>query len=281
MRSLRGLFVTAIFGFLFSTLLFAEGHLVIIGGGEKLAEIKKKIVELGGGDKARVVIFPNASSYPYESGERHRQQFELFGPATVDVIYVTGDTLNRKDIVDLVKSATVVFFGGGDQVKLTKELVGTKAYEAVWDVYRRGGVVGGTSAGAAVMSKVMITGDEKLNKDSTQIFWQIQKGNVDYKEGFGFLKDVIIDQHFVVRKRHNRLISILLEQDVKVGIAIDESTALIVKPGKKFEVLGESLILVYDARKAKNVSTDKNGHLCGQGIKLDIYKSGDTIRLDK
>lgn len=265
----------------FNVSLFAEGYLVIIGGGEKLADIKKKIVELAGGDKARIVIFPNASSYPYESGERHRQQFELFGPASVDVIYVTGDTLNRKDIVDLVKNATAVFFGGGDQVKLTNELRGTKAYEAVWDVYKRGGVVSGTSAGAAVMSKVMITGDELINKDSTRNFWQILKGNVETKEGFGFLPEVIIDQHFVVRKRHNRLISQVLESNVKVGIAIDESTALIVSPGRKFEVLGESLILVYDARNVKNVSTDKNGHLSGQGIKLDIYKSGDKFRLSK
>lgn len=273
--------LTIILLFVFSSGVFAEGHLVIIGGGEKLAEIKKKIVELGGGDKARVVIFPNASSYPFESGDRHRQQFELFGPASVDVIYVTGDTLNRKDIVDLVKNATVVFFGGGDQVKLTKELNGTKAYEAVWEVYKRGGVVSGTSAGAAVMSKVMITGDELINKDSTRIFWQILKGNVETKEGFGFLPEVIIDQHFVVRKRHNRLISLMLESKVKTGIAIDESTALIVAPGRKYEVLGESLILVYDARNVKNISTDKNGNLSGQGMKLDIYKSGDKFRLSK
>ncbi len=280
MKLFRLFKTTLALSILLSALVLAEGHLVIIGGGEKLVDIKKKIVELAGGDKAKIVIFPNASSYPYESGERHRQQFELFGAEKVSVIYCLGDSLNMKEVVDLVKEATCVFFGGGDQVKLTDELRGTKAFEAVKEVYKRGGVVSGTSAGAAVMSKVMITGNELINKDSSRIFWQIQKGNVELKEGFGFLEDVIIDQHFVVRKRHNRLISVLLEQKVKVGIAIDESTALIVKPGRKYEVLGESLVLVYDARKVKNVTTDKNGHLCGQGIKLDIYKSGDKIRID-
>jgi len=92
------------------------------------------------------------------------------------------------------------FFTGGDQVRLTKLFLGTKAISEIKKIYKVGGVVGGTSAGAAIMSKIMITGDELINKDTTSIFFTIQKGNVQTIEGFGFIDDAIVDQHLLSEK---------------------------------------------------------------------------------
>ena len=101
---------------------------------------------------------------------------------------------------------------------ITRVIVGTPLQKKLIEIYRAGAVIGGTSAGAAIMSKVMITGDELINKDSTNIFLAILKGNVQTIEGLGFLDQVIIDQHFVKRKRLNRLISVVLENPTLPGI---------------------------------------------------------------
>ena len=126
-----------------------------------------------------------------------------------------------------------------------RDRLGTKLLEKVFDIYNNGGVVGGSSAGAAIMSEVMITGNELINKDSTVSFVTIEKGNVEVKTGFGFLKNAIVDQHFLKRKRHNRTIASLIEHPNLFGIAIDESTGIIVYPDETFEVIGSYQVLVY------------------------------------
>jgi len=138
-------------------------------------------------------------------------------------------------------------------------------------------VISGTSAGAAIMSNIMITGNEHIWDDSTRKFTTIQKGNIEATQGFGFIEDVIIDQHFVRRKRHNRLISMVLENPDQVGIAIDESTAIVVYPDRTIEVLGEYTVLVYDARDATDISTDANGNLAGSDLSFHVLKSGDRF----
>jgi cyanophycinase len=129
------------------------------------------------------------------------------------------------------------------------------------------------------MSKVMITGDELINKDSNNAFVAIMKGNIKTIEGIGFLDNVIIDQHFIKRKRLNRLISVVLEHPDLVGVGIDESTGIQVNPDDTFEVLGEGTVVVFDARKAKTIHVDKHQNLAGRDIQMHILSSGDRFDL--
>jgi cyanophycinase len=129
------------------------------------------------------------------------------------------------------------------------------------------------------MSEVMITGNELVNKDSTVSFVTIEKGNVEIKQGFGFLKTVIIDQHFLKRKRHNRTIAALIEHPNLIGVAIDESTSIIVYPNDTFEVFGNNQVLVYDPTNGANIREDKRGNLGISNMKLSVLITGDKFDL--
>jgi len=125
----------------------------------------------------------------------------------------------------------------------------------------------------------MITGNELVNRDSTNIFHNIQKKNVETKRGFGFVKNAIIDQHFLMRKRHNRLISVVLEHPELPGIGIDEEGAILVYPDGHFRVYGQDAVIVYDARKAKNIRSNETGLLGAKNIKVDLLLPGDVYRI--
>lgn len=258
-----------------------KGHLLIIGGGERTDEIMQRFVDLAGGDKARIVVFPMASGYADSVGVRQSAQLKKFGVSHSFSLNIDRTTADSDSVVRLLEHVTGVFFSGGDQSKLTAALKNTKLEKRIHEIYARGGVIGGTSAGAAVMSRIMITGEELIHKDSAAAFFTIAKGNIETKEGFGFISDAIIDQHFVVRKRHNRLISLVLENPSLLGIGIDESTCIIVNPDGTFSVLGESVVIVYDAATAENPAVTKNGYLAGRGLRMHILKSGDTYHLKR
>ena len=149
-------------------------------------------------------------------------------------------------------------------------------FSQIKGIYNNGGVIAGGSAGAAVMSKLMITGDEAKNKDSSYSFVTIEKGNVITSEGFGFIDDAIIDQHFIFRKRQNRLISLVLENPSLLGIGIDEETSIIVNKEMQFEVLGEYQVLVYDA-SSSNISVNEKEQFRSDNIILHILDSNDKF----
>jgi cyanophycinase len=254
-----------------------KGKLLIIGG-VQTKEIQKKFVELAGGKDARIIIIPNAGSEPVHWSKVQIKDFEEFG-AKADFLLFTRQTADVDSNLKKMDWANAVFFLGGDQSDLTRDMLGTKLLQKVYDIYNNGGVVGGSSAGAAVMSEVMITGNEIINKDTSNAFIGIQKGNIETKQGFGFIKSAIIDQHFLKRKRHNRLITLMIEYPNLLGIAIDESTSIIVYPNDTFEVLGNNQVLVYDPTKAKNIREDKRGNLGITNLNLDILISGEKYDL--
>jgi len=257
-----------------------QGHLVIIGGGDRTEEIMKRFVDLAGGaGKARIVIVPLASGDPVEAGNEVVAEFKGYGVSDVAWLLFSRAEAAAESTAAKFNGATGVYFTGGDQARVTRLIVGTPVQQKLLRLYHDGAVIGGTSAGAAIMSKVMITGDELINKDTNNIFVSIQKGNVQTVEGLGFLDQVIIDQHFVKRKRLNRLISVVLEHPDLPGIGIDESTALIVGPAGQGEVLGEGTIVVFDARSAKSIQTDKHGNLAARNIVTHIYRSGEKVDL--
>lgn len=255
----------------------AKGKLVIIGG-VQTQEIVKKFVALAGGPNARIIIIPNAGSEPVSNSEEEQKNFISLG-AKADYLLFTKETADADSNLKKMSWANAIFFLGGDQVDLTRDMLGTKLLQKAYDIYENGGVIAGSSAGAAVMSEVMITGNELINKDSTVSFVTIEKGNVETKQGFGFLKTVIIDQHFLKRKRHNRTIAVLIEHPRLLGVAIDESTSIIVYPDDTFEVFGNNQVLVYDPTNANDIREDKKGKLGISNMKLHVLLSGDKYDL--
>lgn len=255
---------------LFHWSIYAQGNLIIIGGGPRPESVMKKFVELAGGDTGRIVIIPMASEVYRESGEGYVEEFTRLGVHHVYPLYVLQrEDADKDSVVQLIANATGIFFGGGDQNRLTQLFLDTKAFDAIHAVYQRGGVIGGTSAGAAIMSELMITGDgnwEYLYKDSVKV-----------SRGFGFVKNVVIDQHFVRRSRLNRLIAVCLQYRVS-GIGIDESTAIWVKPDLRAEVLGNFSVVLLNLQQAI-VPEISSGLLTGRQIRMDILKAGDVFSL--
>jgi len=252
-----------------------KGKLVIVGGAQT-TEIVKKYVELAGGSDAKIIVIPNAGSNPVKWSKVQVQEFKELG-AEADYLMFTRETADDEANLEKMNWANAVFFLGGDQSDLTRDMLGTKLLDKVFDIYNNGGVVGGSSAGAAVMSEVMITGNELLHNDSTGSFITIEKNNIETKQGFGFLKTVIIDQHFLKRKRHNRTIAAVIEHPNLLGVAIDESTSIIVYPDNTFEVYGSYQVLVYDPTSAKDIRQDKNGNLGISDMKLQVLINGDKF----
>lgn len=255
----------------------SKGNLVIVGG-VQTHEIVKKFVELAGGCDAKIMVIPNAGSDPIRWSTEQVNEFKELG-ANADYLLFTRETADDEENLRKMSESNSVFFLGGDQSDLTRDMLGTKLLDKVFEIYNNGGTVGGSSAGAAVMSEVMITGNELIRDDSTGAFITIEKGNIETKQGFGFLKTVIIDQHFLKRKRHNRTIAAIIEHPILVGVAIDESTAIIVYPKDTFEVYGNNQVLVYDPTRGKDIREDNKGNLGITDMKLQVLISGDKFDL--
>ncbi len=227
-----------------------------MGGGEIPDEILDRFLALAGGRDARIVVFPMASQYP-DSGVELTEDFRTAG-ARAERVVLTREEADAEGAEARLAGVTGIWFGGGDQSRLTAALKGTRTERAIWSRFREGAVVGGTSAGAAVMSTPMLTGDEKHpggdrppEKDSSDAWLTIARDNVVTAEGFALLPGAIVDQHFVRRRRNNRLLSVVLEHPELVGVGIDESTALEVGPDGLWHVLGRSVAVVFDARHSK------------------------------
>jgi cyanophycinase len=256
-----------------------KGHLLIIGGGSRPPEALKEFVALS--HNKPILVITSASGVPQESGPAMVNQFKKASAADVAWLHIDSpDMANADSVVQKIESAAGIFFTGGVQERLMQRLAGTRSEAAVKKLYfEKAGIIGGTSAGAAVMSAVMITGNELINKDTTDAFIAIQAKNIETKTGFGFLDNVIFDQHFVVRKRHNRLISLVLENPKLVGIGIDEDTAILIYPNNKFRVYGTGSVIVFDARKSKAIQVNNNGLIGGRKMKMDVLVEGDEFYL--
>lgn len=258
----------------------AQGTLLIVGGGPQPPALVQKFVDLAGGSgKANIVVFAMASEYGETSGEEKAQDLRALG-AEARNVWITREQANTDSVAHLLDGATGVWFGGGDQAKLANVLRGTKTGAAIHARYASGAVIGGTSAGAAVMSQVMITGDELhpggTRPDSTGAWMTIARNDVVVDTGFALISGAVIDQHFLRRKRHNRLISVTLERAPHLGIGIDESTALIVHPDGHWSIAGASVAVIYDARDA-SITPDSAGVLGATDLHMHILPAGSTF----
>jgi cyanophycinase len=239
----------------------AKGSLVIIGGNLRAdnAEVWQRIVALAGGPGARIAIFPSAAAAPRAVGEAIVARFNQYGadaflvPLAVkledsDYQQVAEDAA----LAEAVRTAGGVFFVGGDQARITKALVredGSRSavLDAVWDVYRKGGVVAGSSAGAAIMSSTMFYAPKT-------VFATLRAGVQEGQEiapGLGFIgDDVFVDQHLLVRGRFARMIPAMLKKGYKLGLGIDENTAMVVDSKRRVEILGHKGALLIDLSHA-------------------------------
>ncbi|MGZ5488740.1 MAG: cyanophycinase, partial [Candidatus Aminicenantales bacterium] len=229
-------------------------------------------------DTGKIVVFTMATSVPDEVRQSTLAEYGRYGVKDVAVYHLTREEALKPDAPKILDGAGGVFFTGGDQAKLTGVLLGTPVLARIHEIYEKGGVIGGTSAGAAVQSEFMITGNEKRTNNEEGTWEVILAGDVEHTEGFGFVKNAVIDQHFVTRRRHNRLIAVVLEFPTLVGVGIEESTAVLVRPDGKYEVLGEGQVIIYDARRAKT-SRLTDGRLGGHGLTMHVLLPGDVYDL--
>ena len=256
------------------------GPLFIVGGGRQPDGLVTRFIEMAGGPgAARIAVIPLASSNPAGSGTGKVEHLQEYG-AEAFVLLTSGDSARDPAVRDRLNGATGIWFTGGDQSRITSALDGTPLLATIREANLRGVPIGGTSAGAAIMSPLMITGSQVLADEDTigyhgDTFSRIARGSIEVVPGFALLPRVIVDQHFVRRERHNRLISAVLERPDHIGIGIDESTALEVTSSGRWQVHGASVVVVYDAREA-TVSHRDADVLGAAGIKLHILPPGST-----
>ena len=214
-----------------------NGSLVIVGGALKSDSIVNRFIELAGGWDAEIVVIPTAIGLDqYSEDFGFAGELKERGATHVTVIHTNDRTIADSDtFVGPLRTANAVWFVGGRQWRLVDSYKNTLTEQLIGEVLKRGGVVGGTSAGATIQGSYLVRGDTKNN--------QIMMG--DHEEGFSFLKDVAIDQHVLARNRQFDMFEILKNHPELLGIGIDENTAIVVH-GNEFEVIGENYVIVYD-----------------------------------
>jgi cyanophycinase len=257
----------------------ARGHLVAIGGGPRPPSIMTLVACLAGGAQGKMLVFPQASERA-ETAAEMEAEFKALGLGEVVVVNVDRAGADRDAALKVTEGATGAYFAGGDQNRLMAVLRGTTLERRLREMYRDGAVVAGTSAGAAVMSQVMITGDERRPFSKDEAWQTIEAGNVVTAEGLAFIEDAIVDQHFVRRRRHNRVLSLVLEQPALLGVAVDEATAAWVKPDRTFEVVGDGPVLVVDASGALVARDPEGDGLRGSDLRLHVLRHGSRFQLD-
>lgn len=255
-----------------------KGKLFIIGGGSRPSAMVDRIIKESGIDKSGYgIVLPMSSIEPDSAIYYTRRQFVDKGIKNLYGMNFVKDEKVTTSKLDSIKNAKLIYISGGDQNRFMEIIAGTEIEKMIHQAYQNGSLVAGTSAGAAVMSKQMITGNELKHPDYSATFKNIQADNIEIKQGLGVLTNVIIDQHFVKRSRYNRLFSAIIEHPEMTGIGIDESTAILVS-GTQFEVVGNSQVLVFkNPNKSKNMYEDKLG---AHDLILSIYLPGEIFTID-
>ena len=258
----------------------AKGKLFIIGGGDRSPELIQTLVSTAQlSAKDYIVVLPMSTEEPDTAYYYIKGELEVAcSNRIVNMNFTKKDTSNTKWL-DSLQHARLIFITGGDQTRFMNIVLHTPIQRAILKAYNNGATVAGTSAGAAMMSSHMITGNNLLG-DTTYhaTFKQLRKDNIEIQEGLGLLTSAIVDQHFVVRSRYNRLLSALAKYPGLPCIGIDEATAIIVH-GKNVKVAGDSQVIVFS--NLKNLRYDAKGHIKFDDLRLSIYTDGDNFHLGK
>ncbi|QYF95837.1 cyanophycinase [Massilia sp. PAMC28688] len=263
-----------------------KGTLVIIGGGLRGENepVWERIVELAGGRGARIAVFGSASANPERAARLDAQRLNFYGADAFVVpvaVRLKGTDYRAaaedKELAAKVASAAGAYFVGGDQARITQALrrpdgSSTLMLDSLWHMYRRGGVIAGTSAGAAIMSSTMFY-------NVRSVLSTLKRGVADGMEmapGLGFIgDDVFVDQHLLVRGRFARMLPVMLAKGYKLGLGIDENTAMIVYPNREVEVIGYKGALLIDLRNASSVP----GTFNVSNARLSYIDNGDRFNI--
>lgn len=289
----------------------AKGYLMIVGGA--LADDNKTVYErmltvAGGADKAKIAIIPSASGSPASSAEAFIAACERYGAKRTNCSIVplaTEDDVDTKEVnesswatngnkpeaVNLIENADFVWFTGGDQMRTMRVLKPegneTKAFKALFKVLDKGGLIGGSSAGAAIQSEVMIGGGSSIGSlsygttDQYRTQAEEASGILLLTQGCGFFTNGIIDQHFDRKARLGRLIVAAWENREKypLGFGIDENTGLFVDRAlETVEVVGASGVSIIDVRTAQSLRTE--GGYSFKDVEISLLENGDKLLLN-
>ena len=236
-----------------------NGSLVIVGGALRDQAIIERFLDLAGGPDVPIVVIPTAAGGDeYDQYWRGLRQFKAAGAVNLTVLHTNDrDEADMEEFVAPIKEARGVWFGGGRQWRLADSYLNTKVHEELWALLDRGGVIGGSSAGATIQGSYLARGDTETNT--------IMMG--DHQEGLAFVKDVAIDQHLLMRNRQFDLIEIIEAHPNLLGIGIDENTAIVVQ-GDRFQVMGQGYVAIYD----HNARLDSGGlfYFLAPGDRFDL-----------
>ncbi len=234
----------------------SDGTVIVIGGAEdKIRDriILNRFVALAGGEDALIVVISTASSLGHEAGERYRQIFTELGARTIRPLHaVTRAQANDETFARAVRDATGVYLTGGNQLRLSSMIGGTRLAEAILDRFHEGAIVAGTSAGASALSSHMIAFGASGATPKHRM--------AAIAAGLGVLPGVIVDQHFQQRNRLGRLLSLIAQNPSLLGIGVDEDTAGVVGPDRVLEVIGRGSITIVDGAAAETDAWDVRGH---------------------
>lgn len=237
-----------------------NGSLVIVGGGMRDPAILERFIQLAGGPQAPIVIIPTAGGgEDYDEFYSGLRAFHDLGAFNLTVLHTYDpEEADTETFARPIAEANGVWFPGGRQWRLADAYLGTRTEAELWALLDRGGVIGGSSAGATIQGSYLARGDTRTNT--------IMMG--DHEVGFGFLKDTAIDQHVLRRNRQFDLIEVIEARPELLGIGIDENTAIVVQ-GDRFHVMGESYVLIYD-----------NQRTVGDGGRFYLLAPGDRFDLN-
>jgi cyanophycinase len=254
-----------------------RGWIIPIGGAENKENdrhILERFVRVSGGEQADIVVIPTASRM-HETGPRYEQLFRSIGAERVTVM----DFDTRRDCQETgrlrrLEEATGIFFTGGNQLRLTTLLGGTPVAKLIRQRNAHGVTVGGTSAGASILSEHMIAfGDEGS---------AVVSGSVRLAPGLGLTNRFIIDQHFRQRDRLGRLLTALAYNPFAVGIGLDEDTAAFIGPDETVEVEGSGGVTIVDGADVSYSSMGEVAEgqpVCMLGLRLHVLVAGATFNL--
>jgi cyanophycinase len=256
-----------------------QGTAIVIGGAEDKVRdrvILGRFVALAGGADARIAVISTASSLGTEAGQRYREVFTELGASDVQPLHaVTRMQANDESIAAAVRDATGIFMTGGNQLRLSSMVGGTRLAEAILTGFRDGAVVAGTSAGASAISSHMIAFGASGATPKHRM--------AQIAAGLGLLPGVIVDQHFQQRNRLGRLLSLIAQNPMLLGLGVDEDTAGVVGPDKVMEVIGRGSITVVDGAASDTDAWEIRGHrpLMISNVTLHSLPEGYRFDLDR
>ncbi|HSE98086.1 MAG TPA: cyanophycinase [Blastocatellia bacterium] len=226
--------------------------------------------------RGKLVVATLASEFAEERWEEYRRIFGVLGLRRIEHLTIErAEGHEDSSHGGRLDTADAVFFTGGDQLRITNRLGGTQAAGQIEAIFKRGGIIAGTSAGASVMGEMMLVGSvgEDMHRPGEV---------VQMVPGLGLIKNVIIDQHFSERGRIRRLLAAVAQNPRMIGLGIDEDTAIIVGGGDGFKVIGSGTVYVADGRELSysNISEDaRDRAMSAFGIKLHVLSRGDGFDL--